>query len=373
MAHRKSKMESMVGMNNFYRGKKVMVTGHTGFKGSWLTLMLAYKGADITGISLDPKNTKDVYNAIQIKNLCLDLRHDINDYEGLLSIFNKVKPEIVFHLAAQALVIDSYKYPLRTFETNIIGTANVLEACRNTDSVKAVIVVTSDKCYENREKEHAFTENDRLGGNDPYSSSKAACEIVTNAFRESYFILSSSPQVATVRAGNVIGGGDWAENRIVPDCISYLLRGEEIILRNPQSVRPWQYVLEPLHGYMFLATKLFNDKKNFSEAWNFGPGYMNRKSVRSLAEEVIKCWGGGAIKEMEEDIAFGEAGLLMLDVTKAREKLGWIPVLTFEESVEMSIAWYKAQEEGKDMQKFSLGQLNIYDEYLINKSRANDY
>jgi CDP-glucose 4,6-dehydratase len=346
------------------KNRKVLVTGHTGFKGSWLTLWLNKLGARVTGVSLDPKNSGDAYFALRISDICEDLRHDINDYYGISSIFMQVQPEIVFHLAAQPLVLESYRDPVYTLNTNIIGTANLLEACRKLSSVKAIIIVTSDKCYENAERTDGYKENDRLGGKDPYSASKAAAEIISASYRESFFNGPASPALATVRAGNVIGGGDWAENRILPDSIKALLKEEPVEIRNPDSVRPWQYVLEPLGGYLLLAEKMLTDPKRFSGPWNFGPGYDGLRTVRELVEEVIKCWGTGTWMNKTVTDKLHEAGLLTLNIDKAKEILKWSPVLHFSQSVEMATEWYKAQSNRVNMAEFSGSQIDIYQSML---------
>jgi CDP-glucose 4,6-dehydratase len=345
-----------------FGNRKVLVTGHTGFKGSWLTLWLHKLGADITGIALKPKNPEDAFYAMHIDKICNDIRKDINNYKDILKVFQQTQPEVVFHLAAQPLVLESYHDPLYTFNTNIIGTANILEACRYTKSVRALLIITSDKCYENTEWNYDYRESDRLGGNDPYSASKASAEIIVNAYRKSFFYSMESLSIASARAGNVIGGGDWAENRIVPDCIRSLLANRPIKIRNPESVRPWQHVLEPLGGYIVLAEKMLEDPHKYSEAWNFGPGYNGNRTVKDLTCEVIKNWGKGEWELMEENHKNYEHGLLSLDISKARQILGWNPFLSFEESIKMTVDWYKAQSEKKNMQEFSLKQIELYRE-----------
>ncbi len=351
-----------------FNRKKVFITGHTGFKGSWLSLWLKRLGAQITGIALDPRTPLDAFYAMNISSLCNDLRLDINDFKGVIDVFQKAQPEIVFHLAAQSLVLESYNDPIKTFNTNIIGMANILEACRLTPSVKAIIIVTSDKVYYNKEWIYGYRENDRLGGKDPYSSSKACAELIVHSYRESFFKENKSCALATVRAGNVIGGGDWAKNRIVPDSIRSLSLGEKIEIRNPQSVRPWQQVLEPLRGYLLLAENMLEDPIKFSEAWNFGPGNEGIKTVRGIAEELIKHWGCGNWVNSNNKREFNEAGLLILDISKARNELGWDPVLNFEEAISMTVEWYKAQANQQDMQKFSYDQIKQYEAKLNLKS-----
>lgn len=351
----------MVRMTHAFKNKSIIVTGHSGFKGSWLTLWLDMMGARVTGIALDPKTSDDAYHAMKINSICNDLRHDINDYEGVLKVFREKKPEIVFHLAAQPLVLPSYDDPLNTFGTNILGTANILEACRNTESVRVIIVVTSDKCYENRESSEGYNENDRLGGKDPYSSSKACAELVANSYRQSFFTPGGRCSLATVRAGNVIGGGDWSEHRIVPDTIKALSLGQAVSVRNPGAVRPWQFVLEPLGGYLLLASLMVNEPVKYSEAWNFGPPSYNIRTVSELVNEMIRNWGEGNMYNIKNGRMPVETEMLRLDISKAREKLKWNPVLSFEESVEMTVSWYRSLFKGKDMKEFSSQQIVNYE------------
>lgn len=348
-------------MTDFFYGKNVLITGHTGFKGSWLSLWLKRLGANITGISLDPLSIHDSFNAMRINEICNDVRCNILDFERFLSLFKKAEPEIVFHLAAQALVLDSYKDPLRTFNTNIIGTVNLLEACRRTDSVKVIVVVTSDKCYENKDWLYGYRETDVLGGKDPYSSSKACAEIVTNSFRESFFRKEREVYVATARAGNVIGGGDWAENRILPDSIRSLRENKPVQVRNPNSIRPWQHVLVPLSGYLKLAEQLYSSGEIFAESWNFGPEHAGLFTVRDLVTEVIKNWGSGTWDLNGNYTSKDEAGLLVLDISKTRNKLNWYPRLDFSGSVKMTIDWYKAYLNEADMRDFSVNQIECYE------------
>lgn len=353
-------MESMVRLTNSFKDRRTIVTGHTGFKGSWLTLWLSMLGAKVTGVSLDPKDPQDAYYAMGIKNLSEDLRQDIREFEGFFNIINSTEPEIVFHLAAQPLVSQSYIQPLETLSTNIMGTANLLEACKLTPSVKAIVVITTDKCYENTGKRLPYNEADRLGGEDPYSSSKAAAELVVNSYRKSFFSSADSPGIATARAGNIIGGGDWAINRIVPDCIKALKDGRQIVIRNPESVRPWQNILEPLYGYIILAERILRNTKSFSESWNFGPECNSVYNAWNLGNEIIKVWGSGTLVKSGEKQKIKEADYLTLDISKAKEMLGWTPVLTFQDSVGLTVDWYKAQAEGKDMLKFSIEQIDNY-------------
>ena len=271
-------------------GKRVFVTGHTGFKGSWLTLLLSELGAQVAGYALDPIHPDDHFNLLNFKNLVRDHRADIRDGSGLLKAMQEWQPEVVFHLAAQPLVRRSYTEPKLTFDTNVGGSVNLLEAVRQTASVNALIFVTSDKCYRNKEWVWGYRESDELGGEDPYSASKAAAELIFSSYLESFFSSRSNLGAASVRAGNVIGGGDWSENRIIPDCIKALSRGEKIILRNPKATRPWQHVLDPVCGYVCLAAKLLSEPRRYSSSWNFGPGSDASHSVIEVAEKIIHHW-----------------------------------------------------------------------------------
>lgn len=334
---------------NFFKGvyakKKVLVTGHTGFKGSWLTIWLMKLGADIAGYALEPKTSRDNYVLSGLEKRVKNYIADVRDKDTLNKIFKDEQPEVVFHLAAQPLVISSYEQPVETYETNIMGTVNLLEACRLTESVKQIIIITSDKCYENREWIWGYREDDILGGYDPYSSSKAAVEIVCNGYRNSFFhpdkFSEHQKSLATVRAGNVIGGGDWAEYRIIPDCICALEGGEEIKIRNPQATRPWQHVLEPLGGYLLLAAKMMDDPVKFAEAWNFGPYQESIVTVKRLVETVIGNYGKGKWRDISDPESPHEAGLLALDISKAYHRLNWRPVFSFDETIQLTVEWYK--------------------------------
>jgi len=346
-------------MNMFsgaYRDRRVLLTGHTGFKGSWLALWLSRLGASFTGISLPPE-TKP--NHWELLNLPMDSRYiDICDARAVQKAFVEIKPEVVFHLGAQALVRKSYDDPLATWETNVLGTANILEACRNTPSVKAIIVVTTDKCYENREWIWGYRENDSLGGHDPYSASKAAAELVVQSYRRSFFLQADSPFLATARAGNVIGGGDWAADRLIPDLIRSVHASKTLEIRSPNATRPWQHVLESLSGYLLLGQALINGKREFSDAWNFGPDITGNRSVSWVLNYMKTEWG--ALNwEVEESAQLHEATLLYLDSTKARQKLGWTPVWTIETGLSKTAQWYRRFMEGNSV--ISDQQL---DEYL---------
>lgn len=330
----------MKDLQAFYKDKRVLITGHTGFKGSWLTIWLNELGAKVIGIALDPDYEKNLFNLAGLSRRVIDYRQDIKDLNRLKRIFAAEQPEIVFHLAAQALVIPGYEDPVNTFSTNIMGTASVLEACRSTKSVKQIIIVTTDKVYENKEVFTGYKEDDSLGGHDPYSASKAAAEIVTQSYRLS-FAHSVNQSIASARAGNVIGGGDWSRYRLVPDCIRSLDQGEIICIRNPESIRPWQHVLEPLYGYLLLAMKMSEDPCKYSEAWNFGPDKPDIISVKELVNLIIRNWGEGIWQSDNDDNKPFETNTLKLSIAKSKQLLKWRPLLSINEAVELTVKWYK--------------------------------
>ena len=341
----------------FWRGRRVLVTGHTGFKGGWLAVWLLDMGAIVTGLALPPSTTPSLFALCGLERRLGSTMGDIRDYEDVREIFARRRPEIVFHLAAQPLVRRSYREPLETFGTNVMGTAHVLEAARHTPSVRAVVVVTSDKCYENREMLWDYRESDPLGGRDPYSASKGCAELVTAAYGGSFF--SELPgALATVRAGNVIGGGDWSEDRLIPDTIRALRRGTALALRNPGSVRPWQHVLEPLAGYLALAERLHEQGTIWSGAWNFGPRDEDAREARVVADLVIRHWGSGSWRQVESPDAPHESRQLRLDCSKARALLGWRPILTLEEAISLTVDWYRGAE-CEDADAFALTRTQI--------------
>lgn len=348
---------------NFYKGKKVLITGHTGFKGSWLTIWLNELGADIIGIALEPFSEKDNYVLAGIKNKITDLRGDIRDSNFLKEVFQKYQPEIVFHLAAQPLVRLSYDIPVETYEVNVMGTINLLEAIRATDSVKVGIMITTDKCYENKEQIWGYRENEPMGGYDPYSSSKGAAEIAIASWRRSYFnperYTEHGKSIASVRAGNVIGGGDWALDRIIPDCIKSLEAGKTINIRNPKAIRPWQHVLEPLRGYMLLAQKMWKEPTKYCGAWNFGPYSESIANVWDVAKMVIKNYGDGNLHNLSEQNSLHEAKLLMLDISKAKFELNWEPKLNLVQTIELTIDWYKRYKSA-DVNVLCIEQIHKY-------------
>jgi CDP-glucose 4,6-dehydratase len=326
---------------SFYRDKRVLVTGHTGFKGGWLALWLKSLGAEVIGLSLPPPaGQPGIFEAARVADAMTHTLADIRDASAVQAVFAEHSPQVVLHLAAQALVRPSYHDPLTTYATNVLGTAHVLEAARNCPDSKSIVIVTTDKCYENREQRGGYREEDRLGGYDPYSSSKACAELVTAAFRDSY-LQARGVGVATARAGNVIGGGDWAADRLVPDFVRAIQCERPIRLRRPAAVRPWQFVLEPLGGYLLLAQRLWQEPTHFSEAWNFGPAAGSHTTVLELAERLVTAFGRGTI-EIEAGDALHETGHLALNCAKARERLGWQPRLGVAETIAWTAEWYGA-------------------------------
>ena len=346
----------------FWTGKRVFLTGHTGFKGSWMALLLSRMGADVFGYALRPPTEPNLFTVARVGDGIQSRIADIRDMESLSRSMAESAPDVVIHMAAQPLVRDSYDKPVETFDVNVMGTVYLLEAVRHTPGVKATIVVTSDKCYENREVLSAYSENDAMGGHDPYSSSKGCAELVTAAYGRSYFAPGMGRgAVASVRAGNVIGGGDWAKDRLVADLARGLIAGETIVVRHPDAIRPWQHVLEPLSGYLKVAEHLMANGPRAWEAWNFGADGSGEKSVGVLADLACRIWGRpNAFRIAMDPDAVHEAKLLKLDSTKARTRLGWRPRWTFEESVTETMAWYRAFVDGADMRAVTLSQIETY-------------
>lgn len=346
-----------------YAGRRVFVTGHTGFKGSWLAEWLIGLGAEVTGYALEPPTDPSLFGESGLAGRIS--RHVIGDVRDLASLREAMQvaaPEIVFHLAAQPLVRLSYDTPVETYETNVMGTVNLLEAVRSCPSVRAVVVVTSDKCYENHETGRAYREGDAMGGFDPYSSSKGCAELVTAAYRRSFFGEASRVRIASVRAGNVIGGGDWAADRIVPDCIRALQAGVPIIVRNPEAVRPWQHVLEPLSGYLHLGSRMLGGEPGYDGPWNFGPEEQGTVPVRQVADAIVAAWGSGTWTTPTQAGGPHEAHLLALDITKAREQLGWRPLYPVAHTLEVTAAWYAARHEGADVRALTQADITAYAE-----------
>ncbi len=346
-------MESLVIMdqfNNVYKGKTVLVTGHTGFKGSWLSIWLYELGANVVGYALDPYTDRDNFVLSKIGDKIIDIRGDVRNSGKLEKVFTDYQPEFVFHLAAQPLVRYSYENPVETYSINVMGTINILEAIRKTKSIKVGVMITTDKCYENKEQIWGYREDDKLGGYDPYSSSKGAAEIVINSWRKSFLNPDDydkhGKSIASVRAGNVIGGGDWAKDRIIPDCIKALENGKNIEIRSPKSVRPWQHVLEPLSGYLLLGEKMYNEPIKYAEAWNFGPELSSIIPVWDIAQMIIDNYGEGELKNVSKSNVPYEAKLLALDISKARFNLGWKPTLGIDETVKFTVEWYKNYKSG---------------------------
>ena len=349
----------------FWNEKRVMVTGHTGFNGAWLVTWLSSLGADVCGYSLAPEGDRNLWTDLQIDDRVDSVIGDINDTAKLEKLFERFEPEIIFHLAAQSLVLRSYDAPKETFASNVLGIVSLLDVVRRHTSVSAVVIATSDKCYDNQELDHPFDESDRFGGRDPYSASKGCAEITAASMRMSYFHPhvknGHQAQIATVRAGNVIGGGDWSENRIIPDIIKGCLGPDQsAIIRSPASVRPWQHVLEPLCGYILLAEKLFEGDSEYSDGWNFGPGTASEKPVLSLAERLVSALGKGELIVQGSNNAPHEAKFLRLNAEKAQSQLGWQPKLGVDQTVSFTADWYARWAKGEPVLKITQQQIEAY-------------
>jgi len=349
----------------FWHKRRVLITGHTGFKGSWLSLWLARLGAEVTGYALAPPSEPSLFELAAVEDgLGASITADVRDGERLARAVEDAGPEVVFHLAAQSLVRESYRAPADTYATNVMGTVHLLEAIRRTPGVKAVVVVTSDKCYDNREWVWPYRENDPLGGHDPYASSKACAELVTAAYRASYFddpAAGDRPAIASARAGNVVGGGDWAADRLVPDVARAVAAGDVVHLRSPHAIRPWQHVLEPLAGYLLLAERLAGDGREWAEAWNFGPEERDARSVGWLVEQLAARWHGELRWTRDERSHPHEAHTLKLDSSKARARLGWRPRLSLERALDWLVEWYRAHREGADLGALTRAQIARYE------------
>lgn len=351
--------------DDFWRGKRVLLTGHTGFKGGWLSLWLSRLGANVTGCALAPVEGPGFFVLAGVQQLVRHVLLDICDREALLALMLAEQPDIVIHMAAQSLVKTGYQDPVETYQTNVMGTLNLLEAVRAAGSVRSCLVITTDKCYENDGRSRAYSEDDPLGGYDPYSSSKACTEILTASYRRSFFAPERYSEhgtaIATARAGNVIGGGDWAEYRLVPDALRAFAKGETLTLRHAAAVRPWQFVLEPLSGYLMLSEKLFTAGPEFGEAWNFGPDDDSAYPVAALVSEIARQWGEGASWEEQVDSAdVHEADQLTLDSAKSRQRLAWRPRMTMQQTVAAIVSWHRAQQAQADMQQVSIDCLDTY-------------
>lgn len=334
---------------SFYKGKKVFITGHTGFKGSWLTKWLHMLGSEVKGYALVPKNLKDVYNVINGNELCQSVISDIRDKTRLRAEILDFEPDLIFHLAAQPLVRFSYDAPIETFEVNVMGSIHVLDAIRELKNPCAVVMITTDKVYENREWHYPYRETDRLGGRDPYSASKAAAEIAIESYRLSFFPPNDfkvhKKSIAVARAGNVIGGGDWAENRLIPDIVKSLELDETVIVRNPYAIRPWQHVLEPVKGYLTLGSHLLEAPELYSDSYNFGPNFQDTLNVEEVVQKSIEIWGKGEYNIQIDSKAPHEAGLLKLDISKSIAKLNWVPKLNSNEAIKWTIDFYKSNNK----------------------------
>ena len=348
--------------STFWKGKRVLLTGHTGFKGSWMSMWLYSMGAEVKGLALEPPTEPSLFNIANVKSLLHSEIGDIRSLDTVKNAIHSFAPQIVIHLAAQPLVRYSYQEPIETYQTNVMGTAHVLEACREVKSVKSIVCVTTDKCYENKEWEWGYRENDAMGGHDPYSSSKGACELVIAGYRKSFFSGTNPPGVASARAGNVVGGGDWAEDRLIPDILRSFESGEKVIIRNPLATRPWQHVLEPLSGYLILAEELYKHGSQYAGGWNFGPKDEDCKSVEWMINSLIKKWPEKASWQLDENANPHEAKFLKLDCSKASFYLDWQPKWDIEYTTQSIVDWYLAWKANKSMLEYSLNEIKKYNE-----------
>ena len=348
----------------FWHGKRVFLTGHTGFKGSWLSLWLQSLGAEVTGYALDPPTNPGLFEVAKVGQAMSSIIADIRDLPALQRAVQVGRPQIVIHMAAQPLVRYSYQNPVETYSTNVMGTVNLLEAVRNMRGVKAVVNITTDKCYENREWVWGYRENEPMGGYDPYSNSKGCAELVSSAYRSSFFNADNHAQhgvaLATVRAGNVIGGGDWAQDRLMPDIVAAFEQGRCVNIRNPDAIRPWQHVLEPLRGYLTLAECLYEQGTSYAEGWNFGPNDEDAKPVGWIVQQMATLWGGDAQWQVDPGEHPHEATYLKLDISKARSRLNWHPSLRLEDALKLIVDWSNQYRAGADMRQFTLAQIHAY-------------
>ena len=350
--------------SNFWKNKKVLLTGHTGFKGSWLSLWLQKLGVDLVGFSKSIPTKPSLFELADVEKNMTSIMGDITHIERITDVVKQHNPEIIIHMAAQSLVHKSYDQPLETFSTNIMGTINLLEAIRTSSKKCVIINVTSDKCYENQELARGYKETDMMGGLDPYSSSKGCAELITSSFRNSFFSNSDTKEfdisLASVRAGNVIGGGDWAENRIVPDIIRGIIDKKIIKIRNPNAIRPWQHVLEPLRGYLELVEKIWNNKSEYAESWNFGPDHEDLKSVSWITDKIIDVWGSDVKVDNNNTNYKPETNLLKLDCSKAKSKIKWMPKIKLEQAIQLTVDWYKQYEQKNELKEFTQNQIEEY-------------
>jgi len=358
--------------SKFWKGKRVLITGHTGFKGSWLSLWLQGKGAHIIGYSLPAPTNPSLFEVAQVAEGMTSVTGDVRDLENLRTVISKHKPEIIIHMAAQSLVRYSYDHPVDNYSTNVMGTVHVLEAGRRADNLKVVIIVTSDKCYENREWVWGYRETDSMGGHDPYSSSKGCAELVASAYHKSYFLRDDSSNchtlVATTRAGNVIGGGDWAPDRLIPDIMKAIMEDRPVIIRYPNAIRPWQHVLEPLHGYLGLAEKLWKGESKYAGAWNFGSNDEDTRPVSWVTDCLTSLWGAPARWELDSALHPHEATSLRLDCSKAKSLLGWATKLNLSTTLEWIIEWYRAYHQRKNMRQITEEEILRYENLLDDKT-----
>ncbi|MCF7965057.1 MAG: CDP-glucose 4,6-dehydratase [Methylobacter tundripaludum] len=369
MGRRKGAVENMVSPS-FWANRVVLLTGHTGFKGSWLSLWLQAMGARVIGYALAAPTHPSLFDAANVAEGMVSIESDIRDFAALSAVFEEYQPEIVIHLAAQSLVRYSYANPIETYSTNVMGTVHLLEAARLTSSVRAIVNITSDKCYENREWVWGYRENEPMGGYDPYSNSKGCAELVASAYRSSYFnpgnFTDHRVALASARAGNVIGGGDWAEDRLIPDIMRAITQGKPVNIRNPHAIRPWQHVLEPLSGYLLLAQKLYQEGAAYAEGWNFGPNDEDAKPVQWIVDSLTKSWGEDASWVLDQGDHPHEAHYLKLDCSKAKARLDWRPKWRLEDALAAIIDWHRAYRDGKDMHELTLRQIRAYDNDLNN-------
>jgi len=356
---------------SFWQNKKIFITGHTGFKGSWLCLWLHLLGAEITGYALDPPTDPSLFKLCKIGELLRSVTADVRDGKLLKEAMHESNPEIVFHMAAQPLVRESYRDPVKTYSTNVMGTVNLFEAVRECKSVKTIINVTTDKCYENKEWIWGYRENDSMGGNDPYSSSKGCAELITNAYLRSYFDTDNYKEhgvsLASVRAGNAIGGGDWAEDRLVPDCMRSLMEDKPVVIRFPDAVRPWQHIVDLLYGYLLLTQHLYQEGSVLASGWNFGSNYEEAQPVRWIVERITEMWGYSDSWVVEQGNKPNEANFLTLDCSKAKSVLGWYPQWDLNVSLNKTVEWYKALKDQQNMFHFTLEQIRSYGRCIDNR------